>query len=104
MGSPLDLLTTVETDANGHYSYMWKSPPGGIYTVRANWSGDDDYSGADSSTIRLVVLASEYFYVGILLVVFLIVLLIVLRLTGRKTQDSKGDFDDWDFADYPQDY
>ena len=105
MGSPLNLLTTVETDATGHYSYMWQSPPGGIYTVRANWSGDDDYSGADSSTIRLVVIPSKYFYIGILLVAFLVVLLVVLRLTGRKTPANKeGDFDDWDFADYPQDF
>jgi hypothetical protein len=104
MGSPLVMLATVETDANGQYSHRWQSPPGGIYSVRANWSGDEDYSGADSSTFSLVVVPSELVMVGITLIVFLVVLLVVTLATRGSASEKQENFEDWDFADYPEDF
>jgi hypothetical protein len=104
MGSPLVMLTTVVTDANGQYSHTWHDPPGGIYSVRANWSGDEDYSGADSSTFKLIVIPSELVMVGAILVCFLVILLIVTLATRGKTWEDQGTFEDWDFADYPEDF
>ena len=104
MGSPLVMLATVVTEADGQYSYVWESPAGGIYSVRANWSGDDDYNGADSSTFRLIVIPSELFMIGAVLVFFLVILLVVTLLTRRKPAETQGTFEDWDFADYPQDF
>ena len=104
MGSPLVMLATVETDANGEYSHRWEAPPGGIYSVRANWSGDEDYSGADSSTFSLVVVPSELVMVGITLIVFLVVLLVVTLATKEDTSEKQESFEDWDFADYPEDF
>ncbi len=104
MGSPLVMLATVVTEADGQYSYVWESPAGGIYSVRANWSGDDDYSGADSSTFRLIVIPSELFMIGAVLVFFLVILLVLTLLTRRKPAETQGTFEDWDFADYPQDF
>jgi len=104
LGSPLSMLATVVTDSNGQYSCTWYSPPGGIYSVRANWSGDDDYSGADSSTFRLVVLPSELLMIGVTLIFFLVILLIVTLATrGGKSENSEI-FEEWDFADYPEDF
>ena len=104
MGSPLVMLATVVTEADGQYSYVWESPAGGIYSVRANWSGDDDYRGVDSSTFRLIVIPSELFMIGAVLVFFLVILLVVTLLTRRKPAETQGTFEDWDFADYPQDF
>jgi len=104
LGSPLSMLATVVTDSNGQYSCTWYSPPGGIYSVRANWSGDDDYSGADSSTFRLVVLPSELLMIGVTLIFFLVIFLIVTLATrGGKSENSEI-FEEWDFADYPEDF
>ena len=102
LGSPLNMLATVVTDANGQYSHIWHSPPGGIYSVRANWSGDDDYSGADSSTFRLVVIPSELLMIGVIMVFFLVILLIVTLATRGGKSEKQETFEEWDFADYPE--
>jgi len=102
MGSPLVMLATVVTDSNGHYSHIWNAPPGGIYSVRANWSGDEDYSGVDSSAFSLVVIPSELLTVGIILIFFLVILLVVTLATRGKTSEKQETFEEWDFADYPE--
>jgi len=104
LGSPLVMLATVVTDSNGQYSHIWHSPPGGIYSVRANWSGDEDYSGADSTTFRLVVIPSELVMVGVILVFFLVILLVVTLATRGKTSEKQENFEEWDSADYPEDF
>ncbi|MCW4033925.1 MAG: Ig-like domain-containing protein [Candidatus Bathyarchaeota archaeon] len=100
MGSPLTKLTTVETDANGHYSHIWYSPPGGIHTITANWSGDEEYTGSDSTTFQLIVVPYEGLMVGGLLLIFVLVLVIVSVLT-RGAHEQQDTFQEWDFADYP---
>ena len=104
LGSPLTILATVVTDSNGQYCYTWYSPPGGIHSVRANWSGDDEYSGADSSTFRLVVVPSEYLMVGITLIFFLVILLIAMLATRGGASENSENFEELDFADYTQDF
>lgn len=104
MGSPLSLLTTVVTDSEGQYSYMWESPPGGIYSVRANWSGDEDYSGADSSIFNLVVIPSELIFAGAILGFFLVILIIVTLMTRKKRSEDQEPFEDWDFVDNSQEF
>jgi len=104
LGSPLVMLATVVTDSNGQYSHIWHAPPGGIYSVRANWSGDDAYSGADSTTFSLVVIPSELLMIGVILVFFLVILLIVTLATRGKTSEKPETFEEWDFADYPEDF
>ena len=104
LGSPLTMLATVVTDSNGQYCYTWYSPPGGIHSVRANWSGDDEYSGADSSTFRLVVVPSEFLMVGVTLIFFLVILLLVTLATRGGASENSENFEEGDFADYPQDF
>jgi hypothetical protein len=104
LSSQLDMLAKVETDNNGHYSYTWNSPPSGIHTLRATWSGDDEYSGADSSTSKLVVVSSEYLMIGGTLILFLAILLVVnLATRGGKTEKQEA-FEEWDAMDYSQDF
>ena len=72
-----------------------------MYSVRAKWSGDDDYNGADSSTFNLVVIPNEFLMVGIILIFFLVIFIVVILATRRKTTEKQETFEDWDFADYP---
>ncbi|PVX23929.1 MAG: hypothetical protein CW691_09050 [Candidatus Bathyarchaeum sp.] len=104
IGSPLVMLASVVTDSDGNYSYIWEAPPGGIYSIQANWSGDEDYSGADSSTFSLVVVSSEFLLIGSIMVFFLVILILVTSATRKKTTNDQETFEDWDFADYPQDF
>jgi hypothetical protein len=104
LSSSLSILAKVETDSNGHYSYTWSSPPSGVHTVRANWSGDEDYSGADSSTSRLVVIASEYLIMGGLLVFFLVILLVVTLVTRSGRSDTPEAFQESEVTDYGQEF
>lgn len=99
-GSSLTRLATVLTDSNGHYSYNWESPPGGIYSIRANWSGDADYAGADSGISRLVIIPFLWLMMGAILFVCLIVLLILhLATRGNETQKVEAS-KDWGFTEY----
>ena len=104
IGSSLNMLAQVETDNNGHYSYTWRSPPSGVHTLRANWSGDDDYTGADSNTSRLVVIASEYLVMGGLLIFFLVIFLIVTLATRSTKSDVLEEFQEQEFTEYEQEF
>jgi hypothetical protein len=99
-GSSLSRLATVLTDSNGCYSYTWQSPPGGIYSIRANWSGDADYAGAETAISRLVIIPFLWLIMGAIAFVCLIVLLI-LPLTTRGGGTQKVDAsEDWEFTEY----
>lgn len=102
MGSPVTMLATVSTDSNGYYSHTWQNPSGGIYLIRSNWSGDENYSGADSNTSRLVVIPSELLIGGILLISFLVVLIIVSLATRGKSKESQEAFEDWELMTSPE--
>jgi hypothetical protein len=98
-GSPLVMLTTVVTDTEGHYSYIWESPPGGIHSIRANWSGDEDYSGADSSSLSLIVVPFEFLIIGAILGLFLVILLIITLKNRKKKTENQETFENRDFVD-----
>lgn len=101
LGSPLTLLTTVVTNSDGEYSYNWDSPPGGIYSVKAKWSGDDDYSSAASSMFRLIVVPSELLMIVITVIFLLVIFLIVNWITREKAQ-TKPSSEDWELTDNPE--
>jgi hypothetical protein len=94
--STLTKLATVETNFDGHFSHIWDSPPGGVYSIRANWSGDDDYMGSDSSIPQIVIIPFQWLMMGIIVLFFLVILLIVTLATrGTKTPNMES-FQDWE--------
>jgi hypothetical protein len=99
-GSPLTKLETFLTDSNGCYSHTWHSPPGGVYSIRANWSGDADYAGADSRTSQLVIIPFEWLMMGAIAIFFLIIILIMsLATRGNGTQKVEA-LEDWELTEY----
>ncbi|MFQ5999962.1 MAG: Ig-like domain-containing protein, partial [Candidatus Bathyarchaeia archaeon] len=83
-GSPLSVLGTVTTDSDGRYSYTWSPPSVGIYSIRASWSGDADYAGADSNVSTVTVVPLEWLIMGVTIIVLLVMLLVVTIVTRRK--------------------
>ncbi len=102
IGSPLTLLTTVVTGPDGTYSHTWKSPPGGIYSVRATWAGDENYYSADSSTFRLIVIPAELLTLGLIVICCLVILLVVRLATRGSIGEEPENFEELEFPDDPE--
>ena len=101
-GSPLSMLVTVVTDSDGRYSYTWRPSSAGIYSIRASWSGDADYAGADSGICTLIGVPLEWLMMGLTVIVLLIVLLVVTLATRRKPPEELEAFEEWEVVDYPE--
>jgi hypothetical protein len=48
-GSPWVVIGTALTQANGDFEYLWTAETAGAHTVRASWSGNEEYAGSTSS-------------------------------------------------------
>lgn len=46
-------LTTLSTQSDGSYSYTWTPTSGGSYTIRASYTGDDEYNECTSTALSL---------------------------------------------------
>ena len=100
--SPLSVLVTVVTDSDGRYSYTWRPSSVGTCSIRASWSGDADYAGADSSIYTLIVVPLEWLMMGVTVLVLLGVLLVVTLATRRKPPEEPEAFEEWEAFDYPE--
>jgi len=81
-------LIKVVTDSDGRYSFTWTPTSAGTYYIRAGWSGDADYAGADSSTCVLSVVPMEWLLMGIAVIVSLGAFLVVVVATRRKAPEE----------------
>jgi len=48
-------LTTVTTNSSSMYTYSWISAGAGTHQFKANWTGNDDYLGAESTVVSVTV-------------------------------------------------
>jgi len=55
--SPWIVLDRAITNSNGHFTYVWNADVAGVCYVRASWSGNEDYAGADSPTQTITTLS-----------------------------------------------
>jgi len=92
IGSPLSVLVTVVTDSDGCFSYTWRPSSAGTFLIRASWSGDADYAGAESSMYRLIVVPLEWLMMGVTVIASLAVLLVVIFATRGKSLEKPQDF------------
>jgi 5-hydroxyisourate hydrolase-like protein (transthyretin family) len=58
-GYQWNLLTTVTTDAQGHYTYQWTPTSTGTYYLKAHWFGDTDHTEDESNISTLQVTYSH---------------------------------------------
>jgi hypothetical protein len=84
LGSPMNVLATTITDNEGKYGYTWNSPSFGIYSMKANWSGDISYTGTESNTSNLVVIPFDWLIFGGIFFIFLAFIILITILIKRK--------------------
>lgn len=53
-------LVTTTTDSDGKFTYVLNINETGVYYVRASWSGNSDYVGADSPIISITALSTLF--------------------------------------------
>lgn len=82
--SPWIVLDEVNTTNDGNYAYAWSAEAAGICYIRASWSGNEDYSVADSS-IQTVTILSTFFIALLGVAVILACVGIVVFLSSRQS-------------------
>jgi len=90
--SPWTALDTVTTDSDGQFTYVWNAKEAGICQIRASWSGDSDYAGADSPIQKIIVL--PIFFILLLTVILTvicggIVLFFMTRHSRQEVQEPQ---------------
>jgi hypothetical protein len=83
--SPWIVLGTVTTNYGGFFTYVWNAEAAGISYIRASWSGNDDYAGADSP-IQTVTILSIFFVLLLAVTLILVCLGMVVFFISRQTQ------------------
>lgn len=97
-GAPFRVLATVTTDSEGKYLYIWRSSPGGTHLVRASWSGDDVYTGADSTIQSLMAIPAEWMMMGGMIIFSLGILLVVILATRRRPIGESETYEESEIA------
>jgi len=86
-GSPWTLLGTATTDSGGWFTYVWDVATVGICYVRASWSGDDDYAGADSPILTVTVLPKLFIWLLIIAAISVCVGAFIFFISRRIGQE-----------------
>ncbi|MEM3985540.1 MAG: MG2 domain-containing protein [Candidatus Methanomethylicia archaeon] len=56
-GGEWSVLSTVNTDLNGIYRYVWVAPASGVYQFKSSWPGNANLNGAESSIVNATIVA-----------------------------------------------
>jgi hypothetical protein len=83
--SPWIVLDTLTTDSDGTFTYVWITNSAGLCYIRASWSGNDTYSGADSPT-QMVTILSTFFILLLSMTVVLVGAGVAIFLVSRHNQ------------------
>jgi len=84
--SPWKVLGTTKTDSKGQFSYVWNvETSAGVCLIRASWSGDYDYAGADSP-IQTVTVLSTFFVLLLAATMILVCMGTIVFVVSRQAQ------------------
>jgi hypothetical protein len=99
-GSEWRVLGTALTDSEGEFSYSWTPESAGTYYyIRASWSGDQDYAGADSDILTLLVVPFDWLFISILSIGLASMIVAVIELLKRNRTPLEESFPDEKLAD-----
>jgi len=85
--SPWKVLAEVNTTHNGNYAYAWSAETSGICNIRASWSGNEDYSVADSP-IQTITIMSTFFIALLGVTAVLACVGIVIFFLSRQSRST----------------
>ena len=83
-GSQWSVLGTALTDSDGRFSFLWIPESASTYYIRASWSGDSDYAGADSDIHTLMVMPFDWIFILIVSIVSASMILVVVIIAVLK--------------------
>jgi hypothetical protein len=85
LGGTWSNLVTVQTDANGHYTYTWNVAEAGIYELKASWMGDASTLPAESGikTVKVEAPVDNLLYI-ILAIIIILALTVSVILYYKK--------------------
>jgi len=83
-GSRWSVLGTALTDSDGEFSLLWVPEPPSTYYIRASWSGNADYAGADSDIRTLMVMPVDWIVILIIAIVTASIILGVVIIAVLK--------------------
>lgn len=82
--SPWTTLDTVTTNSEGQFVYHWNTEVAGAHFIRASWSGDNEYAGADSP-IQNVIVLSVFFILLLIATLVLVCVGAIIFLTSHQS-------------------
>jgi len=83
---PWTALEVVTTDSNGEFAYVCNVQTAGAHYVRAGWSGNDDYAGADSPIQNVIVLSIFFIFLLATTILLLCVGAVIFFMSRRNQQ------------------
>lgn len=86
---PLTVLDTITTRSDGKFTYTWRPDIAGLHYVRASWSGNHDYFGADSPPHHIMIFPLFLVLLLIVTVVLLVVGTIIFLAAGKSGQKAQ---------------
>ncbi|MBC7130321.1 hypothetical protein H5T51_03750, partial [Candidatus Bathyarchaeota archaeon] len=86
---PWDVLAKVKTDSQGAFKYPLRVNGTGVCYVRASWSGDEHYAGADSPIISLFILSPFSISLLALIITLICVCVVSIVLKCQKVSDAR---------------
>lgn len=84
---PWTVLDAVTIDSNGRFACVWNTDVAGMCYIRASWSGDNDYAGADSP-IQNVIVLSIFFILLLAITAILVCVGTAVFLISRRSQQE----------------
>jgi hypothetical protein len=85
--NPWTVLDEVNTAYDGNYAYAWSAEAAGMCYIRASWSGNDEYSVADSQ-IQTVMILSTFFIALLGVTIVLACVGIVVFFLSRQSRSA----------------
>lgn len=83
-GSQWSVLGTALTGSDGKFSFLWIPRSASTYYIRASWSGNSDYAGADSNIHTLLVIPFDWIFILIMSIVSASMILVVVIIAVLK--------------------
>ena len=83
---PWAALDVVTTDSNGGFTYICNVQTAGAHYVRAGWSGNGDYAGADSPIQNVIVLSIFFIFLLVATILLLCVGAVIFFMSRRSQQ------------------
>ncbi len=102
-GSQWSVLGTALTDSDGKFSFLWIPESASTYYIRASWSGNADYAGADSDIHTLMVIPFDWMFILIISIVSasMILVVVIIAVLKRRRMPIEETFPDEEAGETP---